>query len=173
MKKKFGLILLISISLIVTACSSKNTDEQNSIGSENQQKTEKPKEEKMEYLVSKYIELEKGTSFEDIKSKLEKDGISIKDSGEFEAKAGYLKREVSFIEGDNKLDLVFRDDKLGAKTFTYNTNDSKSTWFYTNYYDILENDASKEDENGIWKDSITKVDCSGEYDMIIKIQDEL
>lgn len=173
MKKIIGLVLMISMSLIVTACSSKDEKQENIEPKEKQEVKSEKKEKNTEYLVSKYFDLNKGESFEDIKSKLSKEGLTIKDPGEFDADAGYKKREVSFLDGKNQLDLVFRDNKLGSKTFTYNSDDSKSTWFYSNYYDILDGNSSNKEDYGIWKDSIKNIPCTDEYDMKIQIQDNL
>lgn len=169
MKKILGLTLMIVLSLTVTACSSKNETKKNEEPKQKQEvKSNEPKKD-TEYLVSKYFDLNKGKSFEDIKSKLSKEGLTITDTGEFDADAGYKKREVSFIDGENQLDLVFRDNKLGAKTFTYNNGDSNSTWFYSNYHDVLDNDNSSEESHGIWKDSIKEIPCDMEYDILAKI----
>lgn len=171
MKKILGLTLIIALSLTVTACSSKNETSENEKPKQEVKSTESKNE--TEYLVSKYFDLQKGESFEDIKSKLSKEGLTIKDPGEYDAPKGYKKREVSFLDGKNKLDLVFRDNKLGAKTFTYDKDDSNSTWFYSNYHDVLDNDNSSEESHGIWKDSIKEIPCDMEYDILVKINEGL
>lgn len=176
--KKLSTILIASLLIFgISGCSKdieqgsveKNDNTQTEANENKNQETEK----EVEYLVSKYLELEKGLDYENIKSKLSKDKIEINDSGEFDAPAGYKKREVSFVDGDNKLDLVFRDNKLASKTFTYDKDETNSSWFYSNYYDILDNTDEKSEAHGIWKNSITQIECTDEYDMIIKVQDEL
>lgn len=171
MKKIVGLTLIIALSLTITACSSKNETKENEEQKQEVKSNEPKKDE--EYLVSKYFDLQKGESFEDIKSKLSKEGLTINDPGEFDAEAGYKKREVSFLDEKNELDLVFRDNRLGSKTFTYNSDDAKSTWFYSNYYDVLDNDNSSKESHGIWKDSIKEIPCDMEYDILAKIKEGL
>ena len=172
MAKITYLAIAISLMLGATACSSTTNDSRakEEVAKETSNQDQK---KEIEYLVSKYLELEKGLSYENIESKLSKDKIKVNDSGEFDAPAGYKKREVSFIDGDNKLDLVFRDNKLASKTFTYDKDETNSSWFYSNYYDILDNTDEKSEAHGIWKNSITQIECTDEYDMIIKVQDEL
>ncbi len=157
MAKITYLAIAISLMLGATACSSTTNDSRakEEVAKETSNQDQK---KEIEYLVSKYLELEKGLSYENIESKLSKDKIKVNDSGEFDAPAGYKKREVSFIDGDNKLDLVFRDNKLASKTFNY---------------DKLYNTDEKSEAHGIWKNSITQIECTDEYDMIIKVQDEL
>lgn len=91
--------------------------------------------------------------------------LKIKDPGEYDVQKEYKKREISILDGSNKLELIFRDNKLSAKTFTYNNN-SESSWFYSNYHDILDAKNTNEETHGIWKDwNITKMSFLSPDDM--------
>ena len=129
------------------------------------------KKKEREFLITKYFELEKGVSYNDALSILNNSDIEINDPGEFDAEAGYRKREVSISDKNNKLDLVFRDNKLGSKTFTYDTDNTNSTCFYSNYYDILDDKDTSEEDHGIWVDAIKGTNFNDEYEMNIHLQD--
>lgn len=162
-------MLLLSLILIFTVgCSSKNMDVEKT--DDKPTTTETPAKER-EYLVSKYFELKKGTSYSDAMDLFKDKNLKIEDPGEYDAQKGYKKREVSILDGSNKLELVFRDNKLGSKTFTYDNDNSKSSWFYSNYYDILDSKDTNEETHGIWKDGVSSTEFPDEYQMNIYLQD--
>lgn len=168
--RKIKIMILLGLLLISTvACSSKNNQNEQSL----EDTTSNPINEKKEreFLITKYFELEKGVSYNDALSILNNSDIEINDPGEFDAEAWYRKREVSISDKNNKLDLVFRDNKLGSKTFTYDTDNTNSTWFYSNYYDILDAKDTSEEDHGIWVNAIKCTNFTDEYEINIYLQD--
>lgn len=163
-------MLLLSLILIFTVgCSSKNTDVEKTDDKPTTMET--PAKER-EYLVSKYFDLKKGTSYNDAMALFKDKDLKIEDTGEYDAQKGYKKREVSILDGNNKLELVFRDNKLGAKTFYYDSSNSSETpWFYSNYYDILDNKDTNEEAHGLWKKGVSGEKFSDEYQMNIYLQE--
>lgn len=164
--KKIKVLLSCFLLLFTIGCSSTKNETNSKVDnkvSTNEEVAQDPKTR--EYLVDTYFKIQEGDSFDEIQHLISKEGISIKDSGEFDSQKGYKKREVSILEGNNKLDLVFRDDKLGAKTFTYNTNDSNSTWFYSNYYDTLDNTNTNEETHGLWENGVKPSEFDTELEL--------
>lgn len=170
MKKTLISLLAATFIFSMAGCSKK---EEHKITEDNKETSKIESKSERPYLVSKYFDFKKGTSFQEISKLIDKDTIKLTDPGEFEADAGYKKREVSFVDDKNKLTLTFRDNKLSSKTFTYDSDDTKSAWFYSNYYDILDNDSSAKEEHGIWKNAIKNISCIDEYHMQIEIHDNI
>ena len=170
-----SLILVGILSIALSGCSKTSTQEK--VTDEPKQETNNSNEvkniEERPYLVEKYIEVSKGKSFEETKSIISKEGIEIKDSQEFDSPKGFKSREVSIIDGKNELKITFRDDKLSSKTFTYDKDDSKSDWFYSNYYDILDKDPEAGESHGIWLEGTKSIEYSDEYEMLIGIHDNI
>ena len=171
LNKYLKMILIGALAMSFVACSnsSETPGEENNTTTQTEQVEDHKKER--EYLVTKYFELEKGVSFNDVLSTIDSESVTINDSEEFEAPAGYTKREVNIVDGKNKLELVFKDNKLGSKTFTYDTDNPNSTWFYSNYYDILDDKDTSEEAHGIWVDAIKGTNFNDEYEMNIHLQD--
>lgn len=170
LSKYLKMILIGVLAISFVACSdSKISDDKNNNNTQIEKVEDNKK--KREYLVTKYFELEKGVSFNDVLSTIDSENITINDSEEFETPTGYKKREVNIIDGKNKLELVFRDNQLGSKTFTYDTDNTNSTWFYSNYYDILDAKDTSEESHGIWINAIKETTFNDEYEMNIYLQD--